>query len=163
VVVVSLGGGRGPVVAPPERGRVTVQVGPLRTTVAVEEVRLDDRPVVRSKAEPPRRRTPAAPRPIPRAADGTPPGQDLAPARTGDATLDVRGSRVDEALSDVDRFVDDSLLAFREVIFVIHGHGTGALREAIREHLGMHAAVTRVRPGQEKEGGDGVTVVWLDV
>ncbi len=75
----------------------------------------------------------------------------------------MRGSRVDEALPEVDRFIDDSLLAHREVVFVIHGHGTGALREAIREHLKLHAAVSRFRPGQEKEGGDGITVAWLDV
>jgi DNA mismatch repair protein MutS2 len=49
------------------------------------------------------------------------------------------------------------------VVFVIHGHGTGALREAVREHLKLHAAVARFRPGQEKEGGDGITVAWLDV
>jgi DNA mismatch repair protein MutS2 len=87
----------------------------------------------------------------------------LAPARTSDATLDLRGMRVDDALSEVDRFVDDSLLAHREVVFVIHGHGTGALRDAVRVHLKMHAAVARWRPGQEKEGGDGITVAWLDV
>jgi DNA mismatch repair protein MutS2 len=89
--------------------------------------------------------------------------RELAPARTGDATCDVRGQRVDEALAELDRFLDDSLLAYREVVFVIHGYGTGALRDAVRGHLGSSPAVARFRPGQEKEGGDGVTVAWLDV
>jgi len=157
-VVASLGG-RGTVVAPPERGRVTVQIGPLRTTVAVEDLRRDETP----KAQPAARRRPAAPAP---AAPAPPPPSDeeeLAPARTGDATCDVRGQRVDEALAEVDRFLDDSLLAYREVVFIIHGYGTGALRDAIRDHLDMHAAVSKWRSGQEKEGGDGVTVVWLEV
>jgi DNA mismatch repair protein MutS2 len=48
-------------------------------------------------------------------------------------------------------------------VFVIHGHGTGALRNAVREHLAMHAAVSKWRAGKDSEGGDGVTVVWLDV
>ena len=88
---------------------------------------------------------------------------DMAPARTTDATLDVRGERVDETLARLTRFVDESLLAPREVIFVIHGFGTGALRSAIRDHVSSLHGVRRWRPGEEKEGGDGVTVVWLDV
>ena len=154
VLVASLGG-RGTVVAAPERGRVAVQIGALRTTVALDDLRLDDRP---AKAIAPRRRTASAP------SGATPgPDPDLAPARTGDATLDLRGERVDAALAATTRFVDESLLASREVVFVIHGFGTGALRSAVRDHLSSLAGVARWRPGQEKEGGDGVTVVWLDV
>ena len=83
--------------------------------------------------------------------------------RTRDATLDVRGERVDEALASVDRFIDSSLLAMREVIFVIHGHGTGALRSAIRDHVKLHSSVEKWRPGEPGEGGDGITVIWVDV
>jgi DNA mismatch repair protein MutS2 len=161
VVVASLGGSRGQVTASPERGRVSVQIGALRTTVSVDDLRLDDRPSPKRSPSTPavKRRAPAAP-PATLAAEG---GAELAPGRTSDATLDVRGTRVDDALSEVDRFVDDSLMAHREVLFFIHGHGTGALRDAIREHLKLHAGVSRFRAGQEKEGGDGVTVAWLDV
>src|SRR5262249_28684025 len=154
-------GGRGVVVGPPERGRVTVQVGKIRTTCAVEDLRADD-------AAPPnraerradvavRRRAAAAPAEPNVAAD------DLAPARTVDATVDVRGERVDDALALIDKFIDESLLASPDVAFVIHGHGTGALRNAVREHLAMHAAVSKWRAGKENEGGDGITVLWLDV
>jgi DNA mismatch repair protein MutS2 len=89
-------------------------------------------------------------------------GGERAYARTPDATLDVRGERVDEAIDSVDRFIDRSLLATREVIFVIHGHGTGALRSALRAHLSGHPCVTQVRPGERADGGDGVTVAWID-
>jgi DNA mismatch repair protein MutS2 len=78
-----------------------------------------------------------------------------------DTTIDVRGNRADEAIVQVDRFVDESLLAGRDAVFVIHGHGTGALRAAIRAHLGSHKGIDKLRPGEPNEGGDGVTVAFL--
>jgi DNA mismatch repair protein MutS2 len=158
VVVASLGG-RGQVVAAPEKGRVAVLIGVLRTTVSVEDLRVDDKPV--SKVPAPRRRAAAAT--VSSGSAGLPPDADLAPARTADATLDLRGERVDDALNATTRFVDECLLASREVVFIIHGFGTGALRSAVRDHIAALPGVVRWRPGQEKEGGDGVTVVWLDV
>jgi DNA mismatch repair protein MutS2 len=173
VVVASLGG-RGVIVGPVEKGRVTVQIGALKTTVSVEDLRLDDTPKRSGgggggggsgggsggKAATVRRRPAAVEKAAdPAAADR----EELAPARTADATCDVRGQRVDDALAEVDRFIDDSLLGYREVVFIIHGHGTGALRDAIREKLDLNPGVDHWRPGQEKEGGDGVTVAWLDV
>jgi DNA mismatch repair protein MutS2 len=91
------------------------------------------------------------------------PTEGRALRRTPDATLDVRGERVDDALAALDRFLDDSMRHSRDVIFVIHGHGTGALRNAVRQHVGSHPAVSEFRPGEQAEGGDGVTVAWLDV
>ncbi|MSP17181.1 MAG: endonuclease MutS2, partial [Myxococcales bacterium] len=88
--------------------------------------------------------------------------EDLAPTRTPDLTLDVRGERVDDALARLDRFLDDALLGSREAVFVIHGHGTGALRDAVRRHADGHMGVSRLRPGAPRDGGDGVTVIWLD-
>jgi DNA mismatch repair protein MutS2 len=92
--------------------------------------------------------------------DGVPAGGRVN-ARTVDTTLDVRGNRVDDAVAQVDRFVDESLLAGRDAIFVVHGHGTGALRTAIRSHLSSHKAIEKYRPGEKNEGGDGVTVAFL--
>src|SRR5690606_28293460 len=83
--------------------------------------------------------------------------------RTDEATLDLRGRRADEAEQALDRFVDQSLLAGRGSIFVIHGHGTGALRTAVRAYFAASPAVAEWRPGEQGEGGDGVTVAWLDV
>jgi DNA mismatch repair protein MutS2 len=44
---------------------------------------------------------------------------------------------------------------------VIHGHGTGALRNAVRQHLKAHRAIETFRAGEQNEGGDGVTVAFL--
>jgi DNA mismatch repair protein MutS2 len=88
-------------------------------------------------------------------------GQGRAGARTVDTTVDVRGNRADEAVAQVDRFVDESLLASRDIIFIIHGHGTGALRTAVRAHLQAHPSIASCRAGEPNEGGDGVTVAFL--
>ena len=92
--------------------------------------------------------------------DGVPAG-GKATARTIDSTIDVRGQRVDEAVAAVDRFLDESLMASRDTAFVVHGHGTGALRTAIRTHLGAHKGIEKFRAGEPNEGGDGVTVAFL--
>lgn len=82
-------------------------------------------------------------------------------ARTPERTLDVRGLRADEAIAVLDRFIDESILAERDSAFVIHGHGTGALKNAVRQHAKSHKAITHCRPGETGEGGDGVTVLTL--
>ena len=74
---------------------------------------------------------------------------------------DVRGQRVDEALTGVEKFIDDALLANVEVVAVIHGHGTGALKLAIREALKQNPAVQKFYPSELDQGGDGRTVIEL--
>ena len=66
-----------------------------------------------------------------------------------------------EATAMAEQFLDRSLSAGRKVAFIIHGHGTGALRDAVRETLRVSSYVEKSRPGEPREGGDGVTVVWL--
>jgi DNA mismatch repair protein MutS2 len=170
-VLVAKLGGKGEVVGAPAGGKVTVQIGTMRTTVALADVRLDDasgpnrgeRRAQAAKAEvQPKRR--AAPVTVTSGADGgggEPADADLAPARTPDATVDLRGERVDDGLVKLDRFLDDCVMEEREVVFVIHGHGTGAMKAAVRQHLGAHPSVAKTRAGTLREGGDGVTVVWL--
>ena len=85
----------------------------------------------------------------------------LARARTVPMSLDVRGARVDEALAALDRYLEDASLAGLERVTVIHGLGTGALRDAVRANSAGHPLVRAVRPGERGEGGDGVTVVEL--
>jgi DNA mismatch repair protein MutS2 len=80
---------------------------------------------------------------------------------TEDNSCDLRGMRADDAVSLATTFLDRSLNEGRGVAFLIHGHGTGALREAVRESLGRSPYVAKFRPGESGEGGDGVTVVWL--
>jgi len=76
--------------------------------------------------------------------------------------LDVRGQRAEEACARVRSAVDDGAVAGRPYILVIHGHGTGALRSAIRAELTRHPLVDKVVPAPPNEGGDGATYAVLD-
>lgn len=75
--------------------------------------------------------------------------------------IDLRGQRTDEALEALERYLDAAFLAGLPFVRVIHGKGTGRLRQAVRESLGGHPHVASFEPGGEKEGGDGVTVAKL--
>ena len=77
------------------------------------------------------------------------------------SSLDIRGARVDEALDALDRYIDEASLAGMSKVLIIHGQGTGALRDAVRRQAGAHALVTSVRAGHRGEGGDGATIVEL--
>ncbi len=77
--------------------------------------------------------------------------------------IDVRGMRADEAISAVDKFIDSSFLHGLKQIEIIHGKGTGKLRNAINEFLRRHPNVKSFRLGSWEEGGDGVTIVELNV
>jgi len=78
-----------------------------------------------------------------------------------DQELHLLGKRVEPALRELDAYLDRALLSSRPEVRVVHGHGTGALRDAVREHLKRHPAVASQRPGKGNEGGDGATVVTL--
>ena len=92
--------------------------------------------------------------------DGMPAG-GRATARTIDSTIDVRGQRADEAVANVDRFLDESLMASRDIAFIVHGHGTGALRKRVRAHLDESPYVARWAPGTPRQGGDGASIIEL--
>jgi DNA mismatch repair protein MutS2 len=163
VIVARLG--RAEVAAAPVDGKVEVRLGLMHATVPIADVLMDTHRAAR-RAERERDRAeaeaeqekPSGPSVV--LVNGVPAG-GRATARTIDSTIDVRGQRVDEAVDNVDRFVDESLMASRDTMFVVHGHGTGALRQAIRTHLGVHKGIEKVRPGEPNEGGDGVTVAFL--
>jgi DNA mismatch repair protein MutS2 len=82
-------------------------------------------------------------------------------ARAVPASLDVRGARVDEALEAVGRYLDDAAVAGLDRVTVIHGLGTGALRDAVRADAASNPLVRDVRPGERGEGGDGATIIRL--
>ena len=75
--------------------------------------------------------------------------------------LHLLGRTVDEALPELDKFLDASAREGRTEVRVVHGHGTGRLRLAVRAHLAKHPQVAAHRPGGAGEGGDGATVVTL--
>lgn len=142
-------------------GQVRVAAGPLKLLTSIDELqaakpaptkaasggaggaRRDDRP----------RRTTSVP--FDAAAD-----PDL-PIQTSSNTVDLRGLRAHEAVGMAEQFLDRCLGQGLRVAFLIHGHGTGALRKEIRDAIKTSPYVERSRPGEHGEGGDGVTVVWL--
>ena len=75
--------------------------------------------------------------------------------------INLIGQRVEPALEELDSYIDRALLAARKEVRVVHGHGSGRLRQAVREHLRSHRGVTSIRSGAPNEGGDGATVVTL--
>lgn len=75
--------------------------------------------------------------------------------------LDLRGQRVEETLPRVDKYLDDAFLAGMPFVWIIHGKGTGALRQAVRQQLQDHPLVKSYRSGEHGEGGTGVTVAYL--
>jgi DNA mismatch repair protein MutS2 len=75
--------------------------------------------------------------------------------------LNLIGQRVEPALEEMESYIDRALLAARKEIRIVHGHGSGRLRQAVRERLRAHRGVDSMRPGAPNEGGDGATVVLL--
>ncbi len=74
-------------------------------------------------------------------------------------TLDLRGFRVDEALDAIEAYLDKASLVNLTPVYIIHGHGTGALKQVIRDYLSHSPYVAKFRAGEAAEGGDGVSVV----
>jgi len=77
--------------------------------------------------------------------------------------LDLRGQRVEEALEALDRYIESAYLAGLPFVRIIHGKGTGRLRQYIREALSQSGNVKSFEAGGDKEGGEGVTVAKLAV
>ncbi|MCY6992319.1 Smr/MutS family protein, partial [Staphylococcus argensis] len=75
--------------------------------------------------------------------------------------LDLRGYRYEEALVELDQYLDQAVLSNYEQVYIIHGKGTGALQKGVQEHLKRHKSVASYRNGMPSEGGFGVTVAQL--
>jgi DNA mismatch repair protein MutS2 len=73
--------------------------------------------------------------------------------------INLIGMRVEPALEQLDSYIDQALLASRKEVRVVHGHGSGRLRQAVRQHLRSHRGIADIRSGAPNEGGDGATVV----
>jgi DNA mismatch repair protein MutS2 len=131
-------------VEPPDRrGRLTVRVGGARMAITTERVH-------NVRASRPAQPPAASFTHVARASD------------EGTSECDLRGLRVDEALDRAQAHVDRLLGTGSPSVRFIHGHGTGALRSAVRSWLRDAPGVAEFRPGQDGEGGNGVTVATLD-
>ncbi len=75
--------------------------------------------------------------------------------------LDMRGWRVEQALEELDTYLNDAVMSGMSSVRIVHGKGTGALRAAIREQLAHHPLVKSYTSAPPQEGGDGVTIVKL--
>ena len=133
--------------AGPEDREVEVAAGGLKVRVPRGQVR-----VFPSPGGPRERRAAGGSRPV----ESSPGAVYL---QTPDNTLDLRGMYVDDALPEVDAFLDRLSLAQASHAFLIHGHGTGALKAAVRRHLAKSPYVKHSLPAPREQGGDGVTIV----
>jgi len=133
---------------PDSDGEIAVRFGMMKMTVSLADIEsLDGK-----KAELPAKQKPAA----------TPQktSEPLPTVRTERNTLDLRGSRVADAEIEVDRALAE-LVGSTGALWIIHGKGTGKLRQGIQDYLDHHSLVSSHELAPQKEGGAGVTVAYL--
>lgn len=130
----------GTVLDEPKGGSVRVQLGPLKMPVAVHLLT----PVVAPSL------------------GHTPRGKmSLQKAMTAGVEVDLRHLRADEAREQLDRFVDDAVLAGLDSVRIVHGKGEGVLRRVTQDALRAHPHVGAIRDGEPAEGGQGVTIAKI--
>lgn len=129
---------------PNQTGEVYVQIGIMKITVKLEDIRITDSPEKKS-------------------GDTRVGHLRMEKISAISNELHLRGMLVDEALESVDKYLDDACVAGLKEVRIIHGKGTGALRDAVTTHLKKHRQVKGSRIGEYHEGGTGVTIVTLNV
>ncbi|HEY7778716.1 MAG TPA: endonuclease MutS2 [Ktedonobacterales bacterium] len=134
---------RGELVSLSDRGEAEVQLGALKMRVAVDDLERLSRRQARAPEAPAISLPPLADRPTP------------------DVQLDLRGWRVEDVIPEVDRYLNDAYMAGMPFVRILHGKGTGALRQAVRQELSHHPLVKTFASATPPEGGDGVTVATL--
>lgn len=145
IVMVHSMGVRGTVSTPPNsRGKCYVQMGILRSEVDVKDLELLEQETKAAKKE---------------ATITHARNMKMAKAMTISPEINLIGKTVDEALPVLDKYLDDAYLAKLHQVTVIHGVGTGALRNAVQSHCKKCRYVKNYRMGEYGEGGYGVTVV----
>ena len=144
VIIADLGQTATVTARPDRNGMVEVRAGIMKTKVPLSNLRAPDKMEKRKPTEP-RRSTRV----------------QLDKSRKTSMELNLLGYTVDEALNEVDKFLDSGMLRGQSTLYIIHGNGTGALRTAIQKHLRTHKAVKSFRLGRYGEGESGVTVVEL--
>jgi DNA mismatch repair protein MutS2 len=148
-VTVTSTGKKGVVVSEPDgKGMCFVQMGAMKTKVDSSKLRLDES---KSNASPAKKSGGRV----------STKGVQSRATRKLSRELDIRGYTCDEGIYELDSFIDQAVLSGVSVITVIHGIGTGVLKNAVRAHLKHHPNVKSSRRGVYGEGEDGVTVIEL--
>lgn len=124
-------------------GQVQILVGSMKMRVPQNNLRLLEKPPEKPKKM---RNAPAV---------------RAETVRTAASELDLRGMSSDEAILELDRFIDGAVLTGLTSVWIIHGKGTGVLRKAVQEHLKTHPSIKSYRLGVYGEGEDGVTKAEL--
>ncbi|MEG1583597.1 MAG: Smr/MutS family protein, partial [Anaerovorax sp.] len=131
---------------PDDRNEVQVQVGSLKMNVKVDNLMMIQGGQVKTQ---------------PKKSGSKYGNLYRSKAQTISISINVRGQILDDAIMDVDKYLDDAYMAGLEEVTIIHGRGEGILREGIHSMLKNHKHVTQFRKGVYNEGGDGVTIVKL--
>lgn len=134
--------------------RATLESGGIRVSLELDDLEPDTSAATRQASRGGRGATPS---------DGSASVEALrlAKARSVASSLDLRGARVEEAIELLGRYLGDAALAGLDRVTIVHGLGTGALRDAVRSAAASHPLVRSVRAGERGEGGDGATIVSL--
>ncbi len=130
---------------PDDKGNVTVQMGILKATVNIRDIMLID--------------DIKKPKPAPKQRNYS--SMYQAKAMNMSTTINVRGQSLDDAVMNVDKYLDDAFMAGLKEVTVIHGRGEGILRTGLQQMMKRHRHVKDFRKGAYNEGGDGVTIVQL--
>ena len=125
---------------PDHRGECTVQAGAMKLKSNIKKMR---------RAKPPKEEKPKGSAKV------------SVSVRPVEMECDVRGENLEEALMNVEAFLDGAILNRLREVSIIHGKGTGILRAGIHKHLRAHRSVKEFRLGRYGEGEDGVTIVTL--
>ncbi|NOZ87933.1 MAG: hypothetical protein GXP49_17060 [Deltaproteobacteria bacterium] len=167
VTIVPLGK-PGQVLSSPKGGKVNVRLGNIEGRFNLSDIRIlgdnaeEDKAEDKDKAEKLKNNKHGAT--FDRHLSLTPAEADLEQAYvTSETTCDVRGMRVSEARERVTSFLDDLFRREEPFAMIIHGHGTGALRQSVRDLLDNLTYVKDWRQGKQSEGGNGVTITLLDI
>ncbi|MSP74331.1 MAG: hypothetical protein EXR76_19545 [Myxococcales bacterium] len=141
-----------------DRGRCEVRLGMMTSRIEVSDLRhageRSGEKVAVGRNKPPSK-------PAPSSNGATLVAWSDAPPQSPQNTLDLRGMRSDEAKAASERFLDAHLEKESAVVYLIHGHGTGALKKELRAWLRTCPYARDARPAESNQGGDGVTAVLL--
>lgn len=149
---------QGELLTTPSKGTVRVNINGLKMSMPVDKLRTA-KPKEPAATIRKQDRYRATHRASPAASE--PATSTYSPSRTSDNTCDLRGLRVEHGLEQLDGFIDRMLQTGEPAAFFLHGHGTGAMKDAVREYLNTSPHVSRWEPAQPEDGGDALTVCWL--